>query len=60
MIQYNPNELQIRLFNIEMNKIAKDQAAIEHEKLRYSMIDKANDDILHIIIETRSNAAKLL
>jgi hypothetical protein len=34
MLKYNPNELQIKLFNNEMNKIAKEQAAIEHEKIR--------------------------
>jgi hypothetical protein len=60
MIQYNPNDLQIRQFIKEMNKIAKDQASIEHEKLRYSMIGKVNDDILHNILEIRSNTSKLL
>jgi hypothetical protein len=29
-----------------MNKIAKKQAAIKHEKLRYLIIRKANDEIL--------------
>jgi hypothetical protein len=36
MIKYNPNELQIRLFNNEINKIDKDQAEIDLEKLRCS------------------------
>jgi hypothetical protein len=29
MLKYNPNKLQMQLFNNEMKKIAKDQAAIE-------------------------------
>jgi hypothetical protein len=60
MLKYNSNELQIHLFNREMNKISKEQAEIEHEKLRYSMIHKTNDDILHILLDIKSNPAKLL
>jgi hypothetical protein len=60
MLKYNPNELQMQIFKREMNKIANDQAALEHEKLRYSLISKANDEVLHILLDTRSKAAKLL
>jgi hypothetical protein len=59
MIKYNPNELQIMLFDKEMNKISKKQASIEHEKLRCSLIHKANDDLFHNLLDTRPNAAKI-
>jgi hypothetical protein len=52
LIKYNPNELQIAVFNRELKKINEYQNALEHEKLRYSMIYKANDEKLHDILET--------
>jgi hypothetical protein len=59
-IKYNPNELQIAVFRSELEKVNKEQAAIEHEKLRNSMIRKANDDLLRDIVNSRKNAAKIL
>jgi phage host-nuclease inhibitor protein Gam len=60
MLKYNPNELQMILFNREMNKMAKETAMLEHEKYRYSLIRKANDEVLQRVYNTRSSAAKIL
>jgi hypothetical protein len=60
IIKYYPNELQIKIVNNEINEIADDPTAIEHEKLNYSMIRKENDDMVHSLLDTRSNASKIL
>jgi hypothetical protein len=44
----------------EMDKSNKEQAAVEHEKLRNSMIRKANDDLLRDLVDSRANAEKTL
>jgi hypothetical protein len=59
LIKYNPNELQIAVFNCEFKNVAEYRNALEHEKLRYSMIRKANDDMLHELLETKTNASKI-
>jgi hypothetical protein len=43
-----------------MNKIAKDQAAIEQIKLIYSMIHKENDNMSRNISDIKANASKML
>ena len=60
MIKYNPNELQIAVFNRDFEKITRYRNALEHEKLRYSMIRKANDEMLNDMLQTRTNEAKTL
>jgi hypothetical protein len=42
-----------------LHKINDERAALEHEKLRYLMIRKANDETLHDLLETRTNIAKI-
>jgi hypothetical protein len=59
-LHYNPVELQIAWFKRELEKVNIEQSAIEHEKLRNSMIRKANDDMLRDLVNTRANAAKTL
>jgi hypothetical protein len=60
LIKYNPIELQIAIFNWEFEKVTRCRNAFEHEKLRYLMIRKANDDMLHELLETKKNASKIL
>jgi hypothetical protein len=43
-----------------MNKINKDRTILEHEKFRYSMIRKGNDETLHDLLETKVNATQTL
>jgi hypothetical protein len=45
---------------LEFEKIARYRNALEHEKLRCSIIRKENDDMLHELLETRTNASKIL
>jgi hypothetical protein len=60
LIKYDPNELQIAVFNREYKKNTEYRNALEHEKLRYSMIRKTNDEMLHDLLETKTNIAKTI
>jgi hypothetical protein len=59
-LQYNPNELQIAVFRRELEKVNKEQAAIEHEKLRNPRSRKQINDMLRDLAEDRANQAKQL
>jgi hypothetical protein len=60
LIKYNPNELQKAVLKRELKKINEERRALEHETLRYSMKGKANDEILHDLLETKVNETKYL
>jgi hypothetical protein len=60
LIKYNPNELLIGVFKRVLKNINDMQAALEHEKFRYSMIRKENDEVLHDLLETKVNETKYL
>jgi uncharacterized protein YutD len=60
LIKYNQYEWQIAVFNREYKKITEYRNALEHEKLRYSMILKPNDEMLHDMLQTRTNEARTL
>jgi hypothetical protein len=53
------DENQLKTFNDEMEKVAKEQAKLEQEKLHWSLVRKANDDLLQTTYETRINEAKI-
>jgi hypothetical protein len=60
LIKDNPNELQIAVFNREFKKVTEYRNALEHEKMRYSMIRKANDEMLHDMLQTRTKEVRTL
>jgi hypothetical protein len=60
LIKDNPNKLQIKVVNMELGKVAKEQTTIEPEKLCYSMIRKVDDDMLLNLADTKANEAKML
>jgi hypothetical protein len=43
-----------------MKNILDENAALEHEKMSNSMIRKANDEVLHDLLEVRTNKAREL
>jgi hypothetical protein len=60
MLKFHASEDHFKLFNDEMEKVAKKQVELEQEKLHNSLIRKANDDLLQTTYETRINEAKVL
>jgi hypothetical protein len=60
VLKYRPNELQMELFRRDMKGINANKAALEHEKMRYSMIRKTEDEVLHDMLEVRTNEARRL
>jgi hypothetical protein len=48
------------VFRRELEKVNKEQAAMEHEKTRNAMIRKQTDDILGELAEVRTNRVKKL
>ena len=60
LIKYNPDQEQIELFKSDMKTIDDERAALEHEKMRSSMIRKANNKLLNELLATKTNMAKSL
>jgi bisphosphoglycerate-dependent phosphoglycerate mutase len=50
----------MKFFKDEINKVTKDQAVLDHEKMRYSMIHKANSEAMQSLHDTRKRAIKVL
>jgi hypothetical protein len=59
-IKFNPNENQITVYKRDLEKLKKEQTAIENEKLRNSIVKKQNDDMLRDLAEVKANQAKQL
>jgi hypothetical protein len=59
-LKYHDNEEKINAVNSEMETLAMKQAELELEKLRHSLIHKANAEVLQSTYEARTSGAKVL
>jgi hypothetical protein len=59
-LKYYIDEEKINAFNSETETLAMKQAELEHEKLRPSLIHKANAEVLQSTFEARTSGAKIL
>jgi hypothetical protein len=57
--KFHSTEAQTIKFNAEMEKVATEKSKLDQEKLRASLVRKANDDLLQATYETRINEAKI-
>jgi hypothetical protein len=59
-LKYYDDKEKINAFISEMETLAMKQAELEHEKLRHSLIHKANAEVLQSTFEARTSGAKVL